>query len=774
MLGRYSRVTVAGVVILTGALALALERQAGNLPRPRAADAPATDFSEARATPTLEALAERIGYRVSGTEGQRAAAKLLEAALRGIPGLEIQRQEAHGEGDPSGWGVTLEYQVTNVLARLPGDSTEAVLVSAHYDSPPESPGAADNALGVAAALEIARALAAGPRLARTVIFNFNDGEEAGSVGSHAFLSHPWMKDVRTFVNLDAAGDAGRSLLFEAGPAHAGLVEAYAKAAPYPFGTIVAQDIFQSGVVPSGTDFSVYAAHAPLAGLDLALFEDGYAYHTALDRLSRVTPGSLQHLGSNTLAFVRALAGARGPEQDTTSGAVFFDLWGRWMVACSEPVARGVSAASLALFTATLVVLLRRKQMSLRRLGFALGVSLLGGLAGLALALACAEVVGGVLGRSMGWFARPSLAVLAYGAAAHLGAVLVHHRAAAWEAKRGGVEQTRGLAVFAANLLVWGILVLVGTLARVGSTYLALAWLLPGSVGLLFAMRWPRRLGLAVWGSSLPGLVLTLSATRVVLALFVPVSGRLALPVPFDLVLAALVAVPVLLLGANALVAWVRVDALGRIALGLTGALGVGMAGLAFAFPYTPARPKRLWVVQQCEDKGCAVWMTGLDGRSLDDVVSGMPQARVAPPLGGRPRVTWATAALPMARPGVLQRVTPLADGSGQQLDLEVASAEAFDIELRVSRAVLLGSALPPATATLSGSELTLRRIAPSGSWRVRLLLKPGASGFVQVRHRFSMRTPELEAVRTSLPPWTSAWTFAAWQQKSHFGSSSSR
>lgn len=61
--------------------------------------------------------------------------------------------------------------VRNVLAELPGVRTpeEIVLVGAHYDTVPGSPGANDNGSGVAALLELARLLAGQP-LARTLRF----------------------------------------------------------------------------------------------------------------------------------------------------------------------------------------------------------------------------------------------------------------------------------------------------------------------------------------------------------------------------------------------------------------------------------------------------------------------------------------------------------------------------------------------------------------------------------------------------------------------------
>ncbi|MBE8967760.1 M28 family peptidase [Nostocales cyanobacterium LEGE 12452] len=90
-----------------------------------------------------------------------------------------------------GWKPKLEKfsDGVNIFAERPGTNkaAKAILVAAHYDTVASSPGADDNASGVAVVLEVARLL--GSRSTpRTLQLAFFDQEEAGLLGSQAFVS----------------------------------------------------------------------------------------------------------------------------------------------------------------------------------------------------------------------------------------------------------------------------------------------------------------------------------------------------------------------------------------------------------------------------------------------------------------------------------------------------------------------------------------------------------------------------------------------------------
>ena len=105
----------------------------------------------------------------------------------------------------------------NVLAYIPGKrSDEYVIVGAHFDHLGVDEtladdkiynGADDNASGVSAVLQIARAFAlSGEKPLRNVIFAFWDGEEKGLLGSKHFVQHcPFLKQIKGYLNFDMIG-----------------------------------------------------------------------------------------------------------------------------------------------------------------------------------------------------------------------------------------------------------------------------------------------------------------------------------------------------------------------------------------------------------------------------------------------------------------------------------------------------------------------------------------------------------------------------------------
>lgn len=98
------------------------------------------------------------------------------------------QQELSRWGELTGHCFEFQGQLhTNWILNLPGQNLHRppLLIGAHYDSVPGSPGADDNATGVAVLLELARAFAGQPGKSPLRLVAF-DLEELGFVGSRHY------------------------------------------------------------------------------------------------------------------------------------------------------------------------------------------------------------------------------------------------------------------------------------------------------------------------------------------------------------------------------------------------------------------------------------------------------------------------------------------------------------------------------------------------------------------------------------------------------------
>ena len=108
-----------------------------------------------------------------------------ELGLMSVRSFVLEELQVHGQVEQHHFGEGADAGV-NLILRLPGQRQELapVLVAAHYDGPLGSPGADDNASGVAALLELARRWAQTPPKRPVWLVAF-DQEEWGMVGSAA-------------------------------------------------------------------------------------------------------------------------------------------------------------------------------------------------------------------------------------------------------------------------------------------------------------------------------------------------------------------------------------------------------------------------------------------------------------------------------------------------------------------------------------------------------------------------------------------------------------
>lgn len=167
-------------------------------------------------------------------------------------------------------GMTNVYRnMQNIIVRVGSriNSSNSLLINCHFDTVSQSPGASDDGAGCAVMMEMLRVLSQSEKILRhNIIFLFNGAEENFMPASHGFITqHKWAKEVRAFINIEACGAGGRELLFQAGPNHPWILETYSEEVPYPYASSLAQEIFQSGLIPGDTDFRIFRDFGNVSG-----------------------------------------------------------------------------------------------------------------------------------------------------------------------------------------------------------------------------------------------------------------------------------------------------------------------------------------------------------------------------------------------------------------------------------------------------------------------------------------------------------------------------
>jgi hypothetical protein len=244
-------------------------------------------------------LSVGIGPRPTGTQAEARAAGYLERQL-------------------SSWGYQVHLQPVplpdggasaNVVAIPPGLDPAAaryLVVGAHYDTVPTSPGANDNASGVAVLLEVARTLASRPAKLPVVFVVFG-GEEgrpgpkhlslAGSLHYVEVLPEAERRNLVAMLNLDMIGHGDAVLSTLRINMKKGMHQRLLKLANQL--GVPAREHF----TPQVSDSVPFASH----GIETGWLWTGVetAYHSPKDTVEKITPESLDWAGRLALAVLRS-------------------------------------------------------------------------------------------------------------------------------------------------------------------------------------------------------------------------------------------------------------------------------------------------------------------------------------------------------------------------------------------------------------------------------------------------------------------------------------
>jgi aminopeptidase YwaD len=237
-----------------------------------------------------------------------SAARLATAPSGDIRGLSLRIR------------VRLDRQprtTANVIGLLPGTdpalASEALVLGAHYDHLGRSGGAVhhgadDNASGTSVVLGLARALAAGGGLPRTVVVALFSGEEIGLLGSAHYVQRPAVPIDRTaaMLNFDMVGRMRQGRL------HVGGVESAA-----PLRALVAEAargdrldvaLRDSPYAPSDHS-SFYAAGVPVLFFNTGIHDD---YHTPGDTADKLNVPGMADTARVALRIAERLGGGARP------------------------------------------------------------------------------------------------------------------------------------------------------------------------------------------------------------------------------------------------------------------------------------------------------------------------------------------------------------------------------------------------------------------------------------------------------------------------------
>jgi len=327
-----------------------------------------------------------IGPRPGDSPQSRKAAAYIESQLE-VMGLHAERVEVGPVDLPAirvlgtTWREAKRVETTDpdLLVRF-GPPGKALLIMAHYDTVPASPGAVDNAAAVATLIELARTFVTQPP-PQPVILAFTANEEIGLVGAEALATK---LDVDFAIALDLVGGSGPLVINGASAligsselrwiADAARTAGVAITAP-PAHRVISRWWPQAERSDHGpfTRRGIRAVHFYNRGQDGERID--LAYHSARDIPSRVDRASIAELGR----LLRALAATPPPPHDGD---------GYWIPTTRLVVPRWTLVAfevALVLAAIVLLVTIPRRE---RRTGPGLlaGIACFAAAAGLALAL----------------------------------------------------------------------------------------------------------------------------------------------------------------------------------------------------------------------------------------------------------------------------------------------------------------------------------------------------------------------------------------------------
>ena len=489
-----------------------------------------------------------------------AVRERLMAELRGV-GMEPQMREAM-DCNVTPLSRAVDCSMTrNIVASIgPAgrrNGMRRLLLNAHYDSTAAGPGASDDGLGVATLIEVAANLRASPP-ARPVTFLFNEGEEFGLNGAHAFIAHdPLASDVDSLINIDTRGVSGPALMFETNLPNGPAMADYARATTRPYANSVSADF--ANLIPNTTDVTVFKERG-WKTLSYSIIGNETRYHSPGDTVAALDRASLYHVGSEILGATRVLAA--NPRGESGKRMVFTDVAGRGFIAIPFAVA---AVLLVAILLGTAIIAYRAKAIGgpLGRLAIVIVVATSG-------TVALVELIG-LIHSGDYWRAYPLVAYLAaYASLLAIEAALLVRLAAA-------IDRTT------LRIACWLLITLSGTLVCLALPGASIYFLASPAIALAAMLAERRSTAIATamfWIAALIQLLLFAELLALIEMLLVdgpiwavvPLAALAALPVLVEVLSGGQSRLPLTIVGIVALALWIGASTMPRTSPERPGAL----------------------------------------------------------------------------------------------------------------------------------------------------------------------------------------------------------
>jgi len=262
-----------------------------------------SQFSAAEAAKHIEVIS-REPHSVFDTEAHEDVRLYLKETLEGMLGFENVTEMNYTKEE---LGMGTDYDIKNLLAVIPGTSDTGILLVGHYDSRGHvgrdgelgrSYGAADDGYALGTMLEIAR-LYANQNLTNSIYLLFTDAEETGLYGAYMAAQEPFMDQIGFVVNIEARGVSGPAYMFETSINNDKVIDFY-KNADLKVSYSLATAVYT--VMPNSTDFTEFL-NVGKQGVNFAVLEGLYYYHTPMDKYDNINISSLQHYGEQIVPLV---------------------------------------------------------------------------------------------------------------------------------------------------------------------------------------------------------------------------------------------------------------------------------------------------------------------------------------------------------------------------------------------------------------------------------------------------------------------------------------